>query len=176
MRKQEGKQKRVRELGSKHFGRSIRTMRLSMALSQEQLAAGADVSVAVLGALERERGGLSVQTLCSICLGLESEAGRPMLKAVFDGAMVSLWKELRSAEAQARADRGWAAPAYASEEDSAEETFRRHLDSYLDSFRDLSALVFRRILGTAPGPLELVEPLPAAAKKRVRIRHKTHHT
>lgn len=96
-----------------------------------------------------------------------------MLKAVFDGAMVSLWNELRSAEAQARADRGWAVPAYASEEDSNEETFRRHLDSYLDSFRDLSSLVFRRILGTAPGPLDLVEPLPAAAKKRVRIRPKT---
>lgn len=146
MQRQEGKKRRVRELGSKHFGRSIRAIRLSTGLSQEELAARAEVSVALLGSLEREKGGLSVQTLCSICLGLESQAGRPMLKAVFDGAMVSLWHELRSTAAQVRTDRGWAVPAFTGEEDSAEETFLRHLDSYLDSFRDLSSLVFRRNL------------------------------
>ena len=50
MRRQEGKKRRGKELGSKHFGRSIRAMRLSMALSQGELAAGAEVSFVELSA------------------------------------------------------------------------------------------------------------------------------
>lgn len=66
----------VLKLGSKYFGRTIRAFRLSLGILQEELAEKASVSVTVVGMIEREQSRLSEETLCSICLGLESEAGR----------------------------------------------------------------------------------------------------
>ena len=97
------------KLGAKFFGRTIRAFRLSLGILQEELAEKAGVSVTLVGMVEREKGRLSEQTLCSLCIGLESEAGRPMLRAVYDGVMVAIWEELRSVEIQMRKDRGLAA-------------------------------------------------------------------
>lgn len=168
-----GKKTQALKLGSIYFGRTIRAFRLSLGISQEELAERANVSVTLVGMVEREKGRLSEQTLCSICLGLESEAGRPMLRAVYDGAVVALWEELRSVEVQMRTDRGLPLPENIDEYSSAEEEFRRNLDTYIEAERNLYSLVFRLGLGVMPIPrgVELSIP-PAGRSRKVRVRPK----
>jgi transcriptional regulator with XRE-family HTH domain len=167
------KKAKARELGSKYFGRAIRAFRLSAGLSQQELAGRAGVSAHVVGMVEREKGRLSEQVLCGVCLGLESEAGRPMLKAVCDGAVAALWDELRSVELQMRKDRGWAIPEGVDEYSSAEEEFRRNLDSYIEAQRKLASQVFRLGLGVTSFPIGLELPTAVVARRRIRIRPKT---
>lgn len=159
------------KLGAKFFGRTIRTLRLSFGISQEELAKKASVSATLLGMLEREQSRLSEQTLCSICLGLESEAGRPMLRAVYEGAMAALWEELRSVEVQLRKDRGLAVPA-TIDENSAEEEFERGLDAYIEAERNFASLVFRLGLGAMPIPRGVELPIPTVGSGKVRVRPK----
>jgi transcriptional regulator with XRE-family HTH domain len=70
-------------LGSNYFGRAVKKWRLAAPLSQEELARRARVSVTLVGTIERERGHISGEILCKLCLGLESELGRPILGAIF---------------------------------------------------------------------------------------------
>lgn len=176
MRTRTGKKTQALKLGSIYFGRTIRAFRLSLGISQEELAERASVSVTLVGMVEREKGRLSEQTLCSICLALESEAGRPMLRAVYDGVIVALWEELRSVEVQMRKDRGLPLPENIDEYSSAEEEFRRNLDTYIEAERNLASLVFRLGLGVMPIPrgVELSIP-PAGRSRKVRIRPKPRH-
>lgn len=164
----ETNRKKVRELGSKYFGRALRALRLAVPLSQGDLAERADVSVAVLGALEREKGTLSMRTLCKLCVGLESQTGRAMLKPVFDTAMLSLWHDLRSMEGEIRADRGWAT-ADSFDEESVDEEFHRYLDSLVEGMKGLSRLTFRLSLGAVRLPLPVGESSPEPAKRRIRV-------
>lgn len=99
-------------MGSKYFGRAVKKWRLVAALSQEDLARRADVSVATLGAVERERVHLSEESFCKLCLGLESELGRPMLATIFQDGIEGLWKDLVAREAGLRQERGLEAAEY----------------------------------------------------------------
>lgn len=166
----ETKRRKIRELGSKYFGRAIREHRFAARLSQEDLAERADVSVATLGALERERGTLSMTTLCKLCIGLESQTGSPMLKPVFDTAVLSLWHDLRSMEGVIRAERGWAAPDSLVQEELVEEEFKRYLDSLVEGMKGLSRLKFRLSLGAVRSPVSLprADPLPEPGRRRIR--------
>lgn len=165
------KTQQILRLGSKYFGRTIRAFRLSVGTSQEELAERASISVTLVGMIEREQGRLSEQTLCSICLGLGSEAGRPMLRAVYDGAMAALWEELQSVDVQMRKDRGLELPENIDDCSSAEEEFRRNLDTYIEAERKLASLVFRRGLGGCmPSPKEVA--VPVVRNGRVRVRTK----
>lgn len=156
------------KLGTKFFGRTIRAFRLSLGISQEELAGKANVSVALVGMVEREQSRLSEQTLCGLCLGLESEAGRPMLRAVYDGAIGALWEELRSVEIQMRKDRGFSLPEDVDEHSSDEEEFRRKLDAYIEAERNLASLVFRLGLGVMPIP-GIKLPIPLVGSRKVRV-------
>jgi transcriptional regulator with XRE-family HTH domain len=160
------------KLGAKFFGRTIRAFRLSLGISQEELAEKAGVSGSLVGMVEREKCRLSEQTLCSICLALESEAGRPMLRAVFDGVMVALWEELRSVELQMRKERGLALPLSIDEDNSAEEEFRRHLETYLTAEKSLATLVFRLGLGVTPIPRRVDVPVPMVESRKARVHRK----
>jgi|SRR5215213_6133737 len=167
------KTQQILKLGSKYFGRTIRVFRLSVGISQEELAQRAGISVTLVGMIEREQGRLSERTLCSICLGLESEAGRPMLRAVYDGAVAALWEELQSVDVQTREDRGLELPKNIDDCSSAETEFRRNLDTYIEAERNLASLVFRRGLGVMPIPSRVVPlAIPMVPGRKVRVRPK----
>ena len=163
-----GQKKRLK-LGSKYLGRAVRAFRQTMGISQEELAERAGLSAAIVGMVEREQRRLSEQTLCSLCLALESEAGRPMLRTVYDSAMGALWDELQSVDAQMRKDRGLALPASIDEKRLAEEEFRRHLDTYIEAEKKLASLVFQLGLGV-PIPRGVDLPIPEVPpNRRIRV-------
>lgn len=166
------KAQQILKLGSKYFGRTIRAFRLSVGISQEELAERASISVTLVGMIEREQGRLSEQTLSSICLGLESEAGRPILRAVYDGAVAALWEELQSVDVQTRKDRGLKVPEGIDESCSAEEEFRRNLDTYIEAERNLATFAFRLGLGVLPIPGRFELPIQASRSQKVRVRPK----
>ena len=158
-----------RELGSKYLGRSLREFRLSAGLSQEELARRSSVSVATVGSVERERARISEQTLCKLCFALEETAGRPMLREVFESAMVTFWNELQSVESQFRKDRGLALAEW-SLEPSIEEQFRRLLDEYIEAERALLTLGYRLAAGEELNRERA--PVPKTAQRRARVRRR----
>lgn len=93
-------------MGSKYFGRALKRWRLFAGISQEDLAKRAQVSVTLLGTIERERGHLSEEIFSKLCLGLESKLGKPMLRAVFSEGVASLWQELSATHGALRQERG----------------------------------------------------------------------
>lgn len=132
-------------MGSKYFGRAIKKWRHVAGLSQDELAARAQVSVTMVGTIERERGHLSEEIFCKICLGLESKLGRPMLRPVFYESIEGLWNELLSSERRLRQERGLAAAEYETL-DMSQEDLDRTLDSALAEVKKL-ALLWSRALG-----------------------------
>lgn len=170
---------RRRDMGSKYFGRAIRKWRLSAGLSQEELAERAEVSVTLVGTIERERGHLSEEIFCKLCLGLESELGRPVLRPVLYDSMEALWKELLSSERRLREERGWAAAEYETL-DSSQDDLDRTLDSALAEVKKLALLWYRGLAlqtqkgGWLPVPEgDLLHGAPgraAEAVRRVRVR------
>ena len=58
----------------KKIGRRIRTQRIAQKLTQEELAAKADISLSFLGHIERGTRKLSVETLFGICKALDCSA------------------------------------------------------------------------------------------------------
>lgn len=93
-------------MGSKYFGRAIKKWRLYAGISQEDLARRAQVSVTLVGTIERERGHLSEEIFCKLCLGLESKLGKPLLRPVFADGIASLWQELSETQRHLRQARG----------------------------------------------------------------------
>jgi transcriptional regulator with XRE-family HTH domain len=162
------RKKPARELGSKYLGRSLREFRLSVGLSQEELAHRASVSVSIVGNVEREATRLSEQTLCKLCFALEEAAERPLLKDVFESAMVTFWSELRSVATQLQKDRGLALPESLQPEPSLEEAFGQFLEEYVAAERALLTFGFRFASGETlnrEGP-----PVPKPVPGRVRAR------
>lgn len=95
-----------RELGSKYFGRAVKKWRLAAGLSQEELARRARVSATLVGTVERERGHISEEILCKLCLGLESGLGKPILGAVFYDGLEACWADLLAVEQRLRQEWG----------------------------------------------------------------------
>ena len=131
-------------MGSKYFGRAIKKWRLFAGLSQEELAKRAQVSVTLVGTIERERGHLSEEIFCKLCLGLESKLGRPMLRPVLSDVHASLWKELSASESSLRQERGWGAAQHETP-DTSQEDVERILDSALTEVKKLALLWYRSL-------------------------------
>lgn len=131
-------------MGSKYFGRAVKKWRLFAELSQEELAQRAQVSVTLVGSIERERGHLSEEIFCKLCLGLESKLGRPMLRLILSDVHASLWKELSSSESSLRQERGWGAAQHETP-DTSQEDVERILDSGLAAVRKLALLWVRSL-------------------------------
>jgi transcriptional regulator with XRE-family HTH domain len=163
-------------MGSKYFGRAIKKWRFFAGLSQEELAKRAQVSVALVGTIERERGHLSEEIFCKLCLGLESKLGRPMLRSVLADVHASLWQELSASESSLRQERGWEAGRHETP-DTTQEDAEKILDSALVEVKKLALLWFRS-LGTRyqdqewpdfeSEPREELDPAATAGKLRVR--------
>lgn len=135
-------------MGSKYFGRALKKWRLFAGISQEDLAKRAQVSVTLLGTIERERGHLSEEIFSKLCLGLESKLGKPMLRAVFSDGIAGLWQELSTTHAALRQERG-----LEPEEQEPSEVSQRQLEQSIDSvFAEMrkAALLFSRSLGSRP--------------------------
>lgn len=90
-----------RDLGSRYLGRAIKKWRLIANLSQVDLAERAGVSTTLVGTVERERGHISPEIFCRLCLGLESD-GRSVLAAVLQDAVTTWWAELSALEVELR--------------------------------------------------------------------------
>lgn len=160
-------------MGSKHYGRAIKNWRLTAGLSQEELAQRAQVSVTVVGAIERERGHLSEEIFIKICLGLESKLGRPLLRAVFVDSIESLWAELLAQERSSRQERGLDVAEYDVVQ-VGQEDLDRALDSAWTEVKKLALLWHRALSPRTQGgewPLELGSPaLGPVNHKRRRVR------
>jgi transcriptional regulator with XRE-family HTH domain len=169
---------RRREMGSKFFGRAIKRWRLVAGLSQDELAERAQVSVTLVGTIERERGHLSEEIFCKLCLGLETELGRPMLRSVLHDVLSNLWQELSAIEKPLRQERGWEAEE-GERLDTSPGDFERSLDSALTEVKKLALLWYRSQGPRMHGPEwmpalqsdllpEGIERAAAAGKARVR--------
>lgn len=160
-------------MGSKYYGRAIKHWRLTAGLSQEELAERAEVSVTLVGTIERERGHLSEEIFIKICLGLESKLGRPMLRAVFTDSVEGLWTELMAQERGLRQEKGLE-PAEDDRLPVGQEDLDRALDSTWTELKKL-ALIWHRALNPRPQegewPLEArPEPHGTGTHKRMRVR------
>lgn len=133
-----------RGLGSKYFGRAIKKWRLVADLSQEELAGRAEVSVTLVGTVERERGHLSEEIFSKLCLGLESKLGKPMLGPVFYDGIEALWKDLLSSERGLRQERGWAAAEYEAVNIGQEE-LEQAFDAALTEVKKCALLWYRAL-------------------------------
>ncbi len=131
-------------MGSKYFGRAIKKWRLFAGLSQDELAGRAQVSVTLVGTIERERGHLSEEIFSKICLGLESKLGRPMLRPVFFDGIEGLWNEVLSSEKSLRQERGWAAAEYETM-DISQEDLDKSLESTLAEVKKRALLWYRAV-------------------------------
>ena len=131
-------------MGSKYYGRAIKNWRLTAGLSQEELAERAEVSVTLVGTIERERGHLSEEIFIKICLGLESKLGRPMLRAVLADSVEGLWTELMAQERSLRQEKGLG-PAEYDRLPVGQEDLGRALDSTWTELKKL-ALIWHRAL------------------------------
>lgn len=165
-------------MGSKYFGRAIKKWRLFAGLSQEELAERAQVSVSLVGTVERERGHLSEEIFTRICLGLERKLERPMLRSVLTDGIESLWNELLAIDRSLRQEESLAAVEHESQ-DVSQEDLDKTLDSTLSEIKKL-ALLWYRALGSRTqeaagspafrGNLRPAELGHANAHKRVRVR------
>ena len=104
----------------------------------------AEVSVGSLGAVERERGHISEETLSRLCLGLESALGKPMLGHVFYEGIEAMWKDLLASERGLRQQRGWAAVEYEMS-NLAEEDLEQAFDSALTEMKRCALLLYRAL-------------------------------
>lgn len=156
-----------RDMGSKYFGRAIKKWRLIAVLSQEDLAQRADISVATLGSVEREQVNLSEESLCKLCLGLESELGSPMLATVFQDGVEALWKDLLSREADLRQGRGLEAAGYDYASVSPEE-LSLAFDVASAEVKKLTLLCFRAFNTARLGDLPLGRHSGEALRKEIR--------
>ena len=100
------------------------------------------MSVAVLGALERERGHISEEVLSRICLGLEPALGKPMLGHVFYEGIEAMWRDLLKSEKALRQERGWAVVEYEMS-NLAEEDLEQAFDSALTEMKKCALLLYR---------------------------------
>ena len=80
----------------------------------------------------------------------------------------------RRVEVQMRKDRGLAPPEGVDGYSSAEEEFRRKLDTFVEAERSLVSLVFRPGMGVMPIPVEGELPMPVVPRRKVRVRPKSH--
>lgn len=96
------KKNRPRVFGTKFLGRVLRKWRLVAGCSQEELARCSEVSLTVLGAVERETGFISDEILVDLCLGLELQLGQPMLEQVFIDTCHLTWQHMVTLEASKR--------------------------------------------------------------------------
>jgi transcriptional regulator with XRE-family HTH domain len=161
-------------LGSKYFGRAIKKWRLVAGLSQEDLAGRAEVSVTLVGTVERERGHISEEIFSKLCLGLESKLGKPMLGPVFYDGIEALWKDLLSSESDLRQERGWAAAEYETLNIGPED-LEQAFDSALTEVKKCALLWYRALglrgwspVSRADFPPE--EPGRTAEARKVRVR------
>jgi transcriptional regulator with XRE-family HTH domain len=129
-------------MGSKFFGRAIKRWRLFAGLSQDELAERAQVSVTLVGTIERERGHLSEEIFCKLCLGLETELGRPMLRPVLHDVFSGLCHELTSIEKPLRQERGLGAEE-GETLDTSPGDLERTLDSALTEVKKFALLWYR---------------------------------
>jgi transcriptional regulator with XRE-family HTH domain len=129
-------------MGSRYFGRAVKKWRLIAALSQEQLAERAGVSVTMVGGVERERGHISEESFAKLCLGLESELGRPMLATVFSEGVEALWEELVATERCLRQEKGWEVSADETSDPGLEE-LDKAFDSALAEVKKFGLLLYR---------------------------------
>lgn len=139
-----GRKSAGRELGSKYFGRSVKKWRLIANLSQEELAERARISLTLMGAVERERGHISMEVLCNLCLGLASELGRPMLESLFSDSLAAMWKDSVATEARLCEERGLPVASYERTSVS-EDTMAEVTDEAYRAFRKWSLLWFRTL-------------------------------
>ena len=169
---------RRRDMGSKYFGRAIRKWRLVAGLSQGELAGQAEVSVTLVGAVERERGHLSEEILSRLCLGLESALGKPMLGHVFYDGIEALWKDLLASERGLRQQRGWAVAEYETSNVS-EEDLEQSFDAALTEVKKCALLWYRALgfrkkgegwIPAARADLAPEGPNPTVEAGKVRVR------
>jgi transcriptional regulator with XRE-family HTH domain len=133
-----------RELGSKYFGRAVKKWRLTAGLSQEELARRARVSVAVVGTVEREQGHTSGEILCKLCLGLESELGKPILGAVFYDGLEACWTDLLAIDQRLRQEWGLEAAEYEIQQVT-EEALEQAVESAFAEVKKCALLWYRAL-------------------------------
>lgn len=165
-----------REMGSKYFGRAIKKWRLIAGLSQEELAKRAQVSVTLVGTVERERGHLSEEIFCKLCLGLESKLDRPILRPVFSDGIASLWQELSVTEGRLRKERGLETGERESP-DLRQEDLEQSIDSAFAEMKKFILLLSRSLDSRSrgqewlPGDLLHEQPGGKTAAGKVRVRN-----
>jgi hypothetical protein len=101
-----------------------------------------EVSVTLLGTVERERGHISEEVLSRLCLGLESALGKPMMGHIFKEGIEALWKDLLKSERGLRQQRGWEAVEYEAP-NLAEEDLEQAFDSALTELKRCGLLLYR---------------------------------
>jgi transcriptional regulator with XRE-family HTH domain len=165
-------------LPATYFGRALKKWRLEAVVSQEELAQRADVSIALVGSFERERGLVSTEGLANLCLGLESKLGQPMLATIFSEGLQALWSELLEHETRRRQERGWAAAGYESPGASLED-LNQAFDTAAAEIKRCALLWFcaldRRMKGWELSSLLSESPPETSPQRggRVRIRKAT---
>jgi hypothetical protein len=102
----------------------------------------AEVSVTLLGTVERERGHISEEILSRLCLGLESALGKPMLGHVFYEGIEAMWEDLLKSERGLRQQRGWGVVEYEMS-NLAEEDLEQAFDSALGEMKKCALLLYR---------------------------------
>ena len=167
-------------MGSKYFGRALKKWRLFAGISQEELAQRAQVSVTLVGTVERERGHLSEEIFCKLCLGLESKLGRPMLRTLFADGVTNLWQEVSAAQAVLRQERGLE-PEEPEPFDINQREVEQAIDSVLAAVKQ-AALLFSRSLGSrqfgqdwSQSASHQPSPPGSVEERQVRVRHPKKH-
>lgn len=117
---------------------------MAAGLSQEELAGRSRVSITLVGTVERERGHISAEILCKLCLGLETELGSPMLATVVYEGFEALWKDLVAVEERLRKERGLPAANYETPRIT-EEDLEQAVDSALAEMKKCALLWYRAL-------------------------------
>lgn len=128
----------------------MKKWRLAAGLSQEELARRARVSATLVGTVERERGHISEEILCKLCLGLESGLGKPTLGAVFYDGLEACWADLLATEEHLRQEWGLQTAEYETLQVT-EEALEQAVESAFAEVKKCALLWYRALRSRRKG-------------------------